>query len=409
MKKGCILFLFCLVFVFIYLCDREENSSDEDLSAVVNVVQTEKAEEKVGCEVYGVWLTCNEIGAMARGKSKEEYTLEVKELLSNLTEYGLNTVFYHGRAYCDALYESDLFPYSKLLGFGEGCDYDVLEIFLCEAEKAGVSVHLWINPYRVSYSQDLKDVKENPAVAGLYEKDKNSFIVCEKGVYLNPASSCARQLVLDGIREILDNYKVSGVHFDDYFYPECDDLGDERIYKDYIKAGGRLTLGEWRRENVNALVSSAFDVVKSYGDELIFSISPCGDIDKCKNRLYADVERWCREEGFADWMIPQLYYGFQNEALPYDDLLGEWSDLEKHKELTLLTGLAMYKCGNEDEYAGVGADEWKKDTDVISRQIKRAEANGIKGFVLFSYSWCLGENVNDISEKEIKAVVDMIK
>jgi uncharacterized lipoprotein YddW (UPF0748 family) len=152
------------------------------------------------------------------------------------------------------------------------------------------------------------------------------LLICENGIFLNPAHSESRKLVFEGIREILNKYKVQGIHFDDYFYPEAEKINDGKLYKEYKNQGGVLTIEEWRRENVNALVSGVYSLVKSCDNNMIFSISPSADIEKCRNVFYADVEKWCREEGFADYIIPQIYLGFENERMRYTNYL--WVEVE---------------------------------------------------------------------------------
>ena len=98
---------------------------------------------------------------------------------------------------------------------------------------------------------------------------------------------------------------------------------------------------------------------------MIFSISPSADIEKCKNVFFCDVEKWCREEGFVDLIIPQIYYGFENETMPFEEIVNEWLSVEKDENVKLYFGLAVYKCGATDENAGSGKNEWKENNDII--------------------------------------------
>ena len=182
------------------------------------------------------------------------------------------------------------------------------------------------------------------------------------------------------------------------------------MYKEYKEQGGMLSIGDWRRENVNVLVSSVYSLVKEYDESLLFSISPSADIEKCRNVFYGDVEKWCREEGFVDFIVPQIYYGFRNEEMPFEEVLGEWRELCEVSDTELVLGMASYKCGREDEFAGSGKNEWKENVNILSRQYEQAlKSQACQGFSLFSYSWCFGENVSDISKKEIKKLLYMVE
>lgn len=161
------------------------------------------------------------------------------EVFDNLERGKINTVFYQCRAFCDSFYESEIFPVSKYITAGKTTPaFDPLEIFSQFCRERNVKLHCWVNPYRVSYNSDFEKLPKDSPVRALYKENKNSLIICDKGIYLNPAADGTGKLVLDGIREILDKYDVDGIHFDDYFYPESEDLKDGALYGDYRKNGG---------------------------------------------------------------------------------------------------------------------------------------------------------------------------
>ena len=388
-------------------------------TATVNVTSQKKINKEMKnkemknkeSEIRAVWFTYSEIGALVKGKSEGEYREELGIVFENLKANKINTVFYQCRAFCDSFYQSEVFPVSKYVVSQKGnLNFDPFEIFLEMGKSHDIKIHCWVNPYRVSYDREFKNLPENSPVRALYKENKNSLIICEKGIYLNPSQAESRKLVFDGIREILEKYKVDGIHFDDYFYPEAKELKDEKMYEVYKKKGGLLTLSQWRRENVNALVGGVYSLVKSYDENLIFSISPSADIEKCKNVFYADVEKWCREDGFADYIIPQIYFGFENEEMPFTRVAEEWRQLTTKSDVKLLCGLAAYKCGRADEFAGNGKTEWQENVNILLQQYEQlGKSQAWQGFSLFSYSYCFGENMNEISKKEIKNLVDMLE
>lgn len=412
MKK--IFLLFVVLFVVgVGMLFFKENKKENDVPVMNDVTQevtTTEKKENENKKMYAVWLTYSEIGSFVKGKSEAEYKKKIESVFESLEENKINTVFYQCRAFCDSFYDSDIFPVSKYITTDTKPTFDPFEIFLEKAEEYNIFVHCWVNPYRVSYDSEFENLPKNSPARELYKKNKNCLIICDKGIFLNPAHVESRKLVLDGIREILDKYKVAGIHFDDYFYPETKDLNDEKLYKEYKKQGGSLSVPDWRRENVNGLVGSVYSLLKSRNDNLIFSVSPSADIEKCKNVFYADVEKWCREEGFADYIIPQIYFGFENETMPFEVVVDEWENIASGGSAELVCGLAAYKCGEPDENAGTGKNEWSENVNILSRQYEQiSESKVWQGFSLFSYSYCFGKNVNEISKKEIKNLLYMVE
>lgn len=325
---------------------------------------------------FGVWITAAEI-AYDRD-SEASYAEKIAALLEKLRSREVTDIFVQVRPDCDALYPSDIFPVSR---YTSALSFDPFAVICEKAKQSGLKIHAWINPYRVSTScrEPVGLPKGSPAFA-LYKEDEASLLILPSGIYLNPASVAAQKLILDGIREILRRYPVDGIHTDDYFYPPDTGNADAASYEAYARAGGELTLEDWRRENVNALVSGIYSAVKSEGN-LLYSVSPSADVEKCRDILFADVERWCAEDGFCDLLIPQIYFGFENSFLPFEKCLSRWLSMCGSERLA--PGLALYKQGKTDVYAGDGADEWINDPDVIEKQQALCRENGC-GFCLFS-------------------------
>lgn len=367
---------------------------------------------KISEEMRGVWLSCYEFPSAA-DKTLDEYSTEAERIFSSLEAFGINTVFLHARAFSDAFYQSDIFPYSKYVAGEEGAElsFDPFEVMLRCARLHGIAVHAWINPYRVSASTDIEALSRDNPARKIHEggNENGEIRILENGIYYNPASLEAQELVLDGIREILDKYEVAGIHIDDYFYPSTDESIDSEQYKSYIRQGGESTLSEWRRNNVNAFVAAAYSAVKSCGGDKIFSISPAAGIEKNKTQLFADVELWLSEPGYADWIIPQLYFGFNNSVLPFADTFEKWAALPKAENVRLMCGLAAYKCGDSDENAGSGSGEWLERSDILLRQLVYIRTHGnFCGFVLFSCNDILSPS-NDILEAELHNLSGLLR
>lgn len=375
--KKTVYIIICLLVLCSFLsgCGNKGNSTEPTTESKIT-------EEN---EIRGVWLTCYELKSMLQDGNESAFRAEVEQMMNECRKQGINTVFVQVRPFADSVYPSDIFPLSDYVLSSKGIkpDFDVLSVFIQLAGEGGIDVHAWINPYRVSYKTKLSQLNEE--CIAFQDEYKNAVVCTDVGVYLNPCFDESRLLVLSGIREILENYNVSGIHIDDYFYPLTDESFDKTQYKAYCKQGGKLELAQWRRENVNSLVSSIYSLVHSYGDDIVFSISPAGDIEKNYSSYYADVKLWMREKGYADIIIPQIYYGFEHERMPFEKTAEKWMETERVEGVDMLCGLALYKQGKTDELAGKGIDEWIKNSDIIERQKNYVDNSLYNGFVLFSY------------------------
>ncbi len=354
----------------------------------------------------GSWLSFMELSVTDGRDTEEEYSEYIDNILGNMKEVGVTDAFVHVRPFGDAFYPSQLFPSSSYVAGTQGGEmpFDVLSVITERAKEKGIDIHAWINPYRVSSKGDISSLcEENPAFQW-YEEGKNDHVVLtENGIYYNPASEKVRKLIADGARELMESYNIKGIHIDDYFYfNDCGDFDIEQ-YGEYVGDGGDLDLASWRRENINTLLSSLYITVKSYGEDKIFSVSPSGKIAKCYNDDYADVYLWCSEEGYCDMIIPQIYFGFENESLPFESCLSEWVSLCDSKSTRLVIGLALYKSGQEDTFALSGKNEWRENTDIISRQVELLREKGCDGFALYS-----GTYIN-FSEKYLSEELNNLK
>lgn len=355
-------------------------------------VYTQNTVPSVQGEFRGVWLSYYEIDVTNETSTEESYRAYIESLCEKFAPYGITDVFAHVRAYADAIYKSSVYPVSKYAAGEQGGElpFDLLQI-ICEVMgRHNIRVHAWVNPYRVHNGTDINELSDDNKAKQWYNPSSNEDVVTvgEK-IYFNPSSQKAQSLVVQGAAEILANYPVAGIHIDDYFYPpDCGDF-DSAQYNAFLASGGNMSLDDWRRNNVNSLVSALYSTVKSYGADKIFSISPAGNIDNNYNSLYADVELWCRG-GYADMIIPQIYFGFEHSSRPFDTCTEDWYRL-KGSNVLMPVGLALYKSGTEDSYAGNGIAEWTQQTNIIARQVQYLRSRGCDGFVIFSAEYFFEE------------------
>lgn len=375
-----------------------ESEVQPESESIPHSVEISKADE-----VRAVWISIYELPDTAKGEG--DFTAECETMFKNISDSGLNTAFVHVRAFADAVYPSKIFPWSKYSCHGVSPEFDPLAIMVRSAHANGVKLHAWINPFRVSLSNDFDSLpSDSPA-----KKLMGTTAVCElsNGIYFNPASTSAHALIYDGVREILDGYEVDGIHIDDYFYPSRQESIDRTEYQQYVSDGGTKGLNEWRRDSVSAFAAGLFSLVKSYGNEKIFSISPAGNIDGNENLLFADVELWLGEYGYADYIVPQIYFGFNNEAMPFADITKRWAKLSNG--INIVWGLAVYKCGKIDENARSGSEEWQKSSDILARQLDCVRTlDNYGGFALFSYSYIYEQENNENLKKEMQNLKSMI-
>ena len=350
------------------------------------IIEKSKTEKKpTGKEISAVWISYTELSMKdENGGDEDSFRDKITEMFDNCAQLGINTVFAQVRPFCDAMYPSEIFPWSAYLtGYqGDPVYYDPLEIMVEEAHERGLGLHAWINPFRVSFDTDTDKLSEkNPAKKLLRdEKTKDRVVTADGGLYLCPASTENHKLIIDGVREIIRNYEVDGIHIDDYFYPSTDIGVDKTYYDEYKKNGGALFYDKWRLDVISSFVSQMYTAVKNERNDCIFSISPAGNINNNYEEEYADVERWCSEKGYCDWMIPQIYYGFENEALPFDKACKSWSELDKSDDVRMIYGIPAYKVNGEDE-------EFKAGGGIIEKQISVAKAtDNYGGVAFFSYS-----------------------
>lgn len=368
-------------------------------------------------EIHAVWISYMELSLQNEAdKSEAAFRAKAQTMMQRLSSFGIDTAFVHVRAFSDAFYRSDVFPFSAYLTGRQGSDpgYDPLAILCEQAALWDVDIHAWINPFRISASEDqwAQTAADNPARRFLsddYPDNDHCVVHTAGGVYYDPASPDVASLLIRGVQEILSRYPVAGVHIDDYFYPSQEEQIDRTEYERYRNAGGNAALDEWRRGVVSAWVRQMYDAVKAFGSDKVFSISPAAGIGYNRDTLYADVEVWCAEAGYCDWIIPQLYLGFENENNPFDKAAARWNALAAGSPVTLVYALSPYKCGQADEYAGTGRTEWIEREDILARQIDYCRTlPRCGGFAFFSYSYIFGEKIADHAKKELKNVTSVL-
>ena len=360
--------------------------------------------ENENSAVKAVWMAYYELSEFTKGNDEQSFKKAVSAAFEKLHKFGFNTVTVQVRPCADAFYFSSYFPSSRYFNGtqGEEMNYDPLQI-MCElSDKYKLKIEAWINPYRVSQDNDYSKLCENNIALKWHNGEKTNEYVKEYGnkLYFNPAYKEVNELIVNGVKEIAENYSVDGIHFDDYFYPTSDADFDSVAYDEYKKKGGDLSVDDWRRDNVSSLIKSVYKAIKKENPDIRFGVSPASDIENDYSSLYADIEKWVSEDGYVDYVCPQIYFGFRNVKQPFMFTTKKWVALMRDSKVDLYVGLPLYKCSKVDEYAASEDESIKNEFvdnhDIISRQIiYLSKLDKIKGYYIFSYSYLDDDEIKD--------------
>ena len=332
--------------------------------------------------------------------SADAFSRDIAAMLDNIAAVGATVVLAQVRPFGDALYPSDYFPFSHLCTGIQGQDpgFDPLALLVQAAHARDLELEAWVNPYRIQAGSVPALCDESPAIT-----HPDWVKQTETGSYLDPANPAVRQYIADGVEELCQNYDLDGIHFDDYFYPTTSAAFDAA---EYAAVDTGLSLEDWRRDNVNALMALCHGVTARYGVRL--GVAPLGDPDLCYDGQYSDAALWLAQGGYVDYLMPQLYWGLTytqdgDTAHSLDTLAARWAALPRDGGVALYVGLGAYRIGDGDG-STAGAAEWQSG-HALADQLKALQALGIGGVGLYRYA-SLWENTGwpDLAEAERQAL-----
>ena len=339
-------------------------------------------------EIRAMWISYKEWETMDFS-SEAAFTEQAARMMENCAALGMNRVLVQVRPFADAIYPSELFPWSDLCAGvqGQAPGYDPLAILVQQAHDNGLAIEAWVNPYRVRLNASYPAgelAATNPAVQHPdWAKEAGG------GIYLDPANPEVQAYIAAGVQEILDNYPVDGIHFDDYFYPTTEESFDEDAY---AAASTDLPLADWRRENVNSLVSLVYRTVKETSPTAVFGISPQGNPDNNYNGQYSDVSLWMRTPGYLDYVMPQIYWGFGytlqsgSDRFAFENIIAEWAAMPRAQNVALCAGLGAYRIGDGDGGSNAtSTSQWQTGCNLAS-QVQGLRAAGLNGYALYRYA-----------------------
>jgi len=342
-------------------------------------------------KTHAVWISYVDYSHILTGKSQEEFAEEIQKIMTNLETLGINRIYLHASMFTDAIYQSEYYPWSRHASgeFGKALSYDPFEMLVNEATLRNIDVEAWINPLR-SYNEDeMSSLSDSYIIKSWYNDEElrtNNLMLVDGRYYLNPGSSDVVELVENIVKELCTKYNIKGVHIDDYFFPTgISEDSDMATYNKYIEENPEVTLAEYRVVSIDNLVNSMYTTIKSVNDNLIFSISPSADIERNLNEYYADVVKWIQNPGYCDVIIPQIYFAFENDLMPFEQVVESWNEI-MNKRIDIVYGLAGYKVGKVDEWAGTGQNEWIENIGILASQFELVkEQKFYDGIALYSY------------------------
>lgn len=332
-------------------------------------------------EFRGLWVaTVDNIDwPSQRGLDSAHQKQELLAILDRATALRLNVIIFQVRGNCDAFYDSKIEPWSEYLtgrmGQAPSPAYDPLEFAVAEAHKRGLELHAWFNPYRAR----SRDVKTPVAANHVTVKHPEWVRSYGKYLWLDPSEQGTRDYSLSVVMDVVRRYDIDGVHFDDYFYPYPEKVGNEELsfpddhsWQRYQAHAGKLSRSDWRRKNVDEFVQGVYEAIKKEKSWVKFGISPFGiwrpshpaqitGFDSY-DKLYGDSRKWLAE-GWLDYCAPQLYWPVDQKAQSFPALLQWWAS-QNVRHRTLLAGMKVngWKTIADD------ANEEKREIELTRQQ-----------------------------------------
>lgn len=373
LKKVIILVFFIVVCFFVFSFNGNDKWEDKENRFI---------------EDRGIFISYIELSKYVKNNDSLKSMSNVDKMINNIYNMGFNMTILQVRSFSDAIYKSDLYPWSSSVSSSEGINpgYDVLKYFIEKAHEKGIKVYAWINPYRVRTTEDINSITDiNPA----FKYINTDTLYVGDGIFYNPSKKEVEEMVVEGVEEVVKNYDVDGVLFDDYFYPNSDiDIDD---YEEYISKNEFMEIDDYHLMIINNMVKKVHEVCEEY--DVLFGISPDGNINNNYTKVFADVKTWMSSAQYIDFIMPQIYYGFYNETQAFKKVIDEWSSLVLSDEVDLYIALAFYKVGSLDKWARSGSDEWINNDNIIMREIMLSRnLEKYKGFSLFRYDYLFNED-----------------
>ena len=341
------------------------------------------------------WVS-NFIGSLPSYSTEEKWKEDYTYVLDKMEEYGLNCIIFHVRTHNNALYKSELNPIASWFASVNFDQFDPLAWAIEETHKRGIEFHAWLNPYRISTTGGKTQYVSGSIPEVNPVNDASNLLQSGDSIILNPGLQSNRDFIVDSCMEVVENYDVDAIHFDDYFY---------------INGVETSKSGDWKRQQVDLFIEQLSNELRSYNAEhkkaVQLGISPSGiyrnggysttpkydsngnlisplysntsGFAHYDNYLYSDTLKWINEE-WIDYIMPQTYWSLEQTAAQFGSLSRWWSWAVANKDVNLYLGLGIYMPGSNSN--------WCKNKYEVRDQVLNAEMyDEIGGFSFYSYNY----------------------
>jgi len=347
-------------------------------------------------EMRAVWIAtvANIDWPSQRNLTSKAQRDEMRLLLDQFAKNNINAIVLQIRPTADAFYPSALEPWSNWLTGKQGSRpdpyYDPLQFIIDEAHKRCIEVHVWLNPYRVTNSDNASMLSKDH----LYYKNRDLFVKYGGKTYFDPGLDETRAFLNRVVEDVVERYDIDAIHFDDYFYPYRvgnEEFPDEATFRKFPRGYAPNQKNDWRRNNVNMVIEELQKTIKSTKPWVEFGISPFGvwrndNVDpkgsatragvQNYDDLYADILKWLRE-GSIDYVAPQLYWEIGKKVADYEILVKWWSENSYGKNL--YTGLFNSQLGSTDTNQA-----WRKGNELVRQLNMNKRFPQIDGAIFYS-------------------------
>jgi len=316
-----------------------------------------------------------------------ELQAQIDQMADNMARWEITDIFFQVRPMGDAFYPSAYFPWSAALSGTQGVapdgNFDVLQAWITAAHSRGMRLHAWVNPYRLGAPPNANSI--------IATQNPDLVVTHRNALYLCPGNPASLDLILSGIEEILLNYNVDGIHFDDRFYPLInagDTFNDQRSFERY---GNGMELGDWRRENINKLIRRTHALSRYHG--VTFGVSPFAIWQNSSsdprgsntsggesyNMMFADTLRWV-QNGYIDYIAPQIYWHSGHPQACWDAVLDWWVQITRDTSVYLYIGIAVYRQFDANRFP-----QWQQGNTLAMQEYETRNNPNADGVIFFRY------------------------
>ena len=348
-----------------YQNQNNNQNTQEDLDKINNI--------------RAVWVPYIDLNINSDINTEQKFKEKFDNIIQKSKEFNINTIVAHVRSHGDSYYKSEIFPWTHFLTGTQGKDpgFDPLKYMIQKTHENNMKFHAWINPLRVKSSTIPETLSpSNP----FYKFDKNYFLYHTDGISFNPAYQEIRDLITKNIIEIIQNYQIDAIHFDDYFYPEIKNLTspDQAYINNKLNNTNNLDEITFRKNNISVLIEQIYNQIKTLNSNIEFGISPPGNLTKCEE-IGIDLKYWC-DKKIVDYLCPQIYWSLDFEAMPFENTAKILRKTINNKQIKLYSGIALYKI-----HTNLDDNTWLNNNNILVQEINILNKLNYNGFFLYSY------------------------